>query len=121
MTIGPEPRMRILWMSLRRGNALQEAVEQVLAVVRARPGLGVVLDRAPRDVQQLESLDRAVIEVHVRERRGAEVRLPADGLVGLDGPRAPRSKRCEAVVLRGDLHAPRLQVLDRMVCAAVPE
>src|SRR5439155_1165409 len=63
--------MRILWMSLRRGNALQEAVEQVHAVVRARPRLGVVLDRASRDVQQLEPLDRAVVEVHVREHRGA--------------------------------------------------
>src|SRR5947209_3864511 len=113
--------MRILWMSLRRGNALQEAVEQIHAVVRTRARLGVVLDRASRDVQQLESLDRAVVEVHVRERRGAEVGLPAHGLVGVDGARAPRSERREAVVLRGDLHATRLQILDRMVGAAVSE
>src|SRR5256886_13039842 len=101
--MGPEPRMRIWWMSLRRGNALQEAVEQVHAVVRARPRLRVVLDRASRDVQQLESLDRAVVEVHVRSRRGPEVRLPAHALVRLDGARAPRPERREAVALRRDL------------------
>src|SRR5205807_591306 len=65
-------------------DSLQEAVEQIQAVVRARGCLRVVLDGAARDLEQLEALDRAVVEVHVRERRRTEVRLPAHGLVGVD-------------------------------------
>src|SRR5271154_793224 len=98
--------MRILWMSLRRGNSPQEAVEQVQAVVRSGSGLGVVLDRPPRHVEQLEALDSAVVEVHVRQRRGTEVRLPADRLIGLDRMRAAGADRRESMVLGGDLNAP---------------
>src|SRR4051794_6122435 len=122
MTIGPEPRMRIRWMSSRRGiDALQESIEQVEAVVRAGAGLGVVLDRAARNVEQLEALDRAVVEVHMAELGGAEVGVPADGLVGLDRLRAVRAEDGKAVVLRGDLDLAGGQVLDRVVAAAVAE
>src|SRR5438876_1087893 len=119
--------MRILWMSLRRGNALQEAVEQIHAVVRTRARLGVVLDRASRDVQQLESLDRAVVEVHVRARRGADVGLPADGLVGVDGagaPRAASSRTIEALIpasstaIRGPSPVPWCETSDGVTVAA---
>src|SRR5437588_5392117 len=106
MTIGPEPRMRILWMSLRRGNAVQEAVEQVEAVVRAGAGLRVVLDRPSGHLEQLQALHRAVVEVDVRECRLPEVGLPADRLVGVDRAPAARRHRGEAVVLGGDLNAP---------------
>src|ERR1700716_2376517 len=99
MTIGPEPRIRILWMSLRRGNALEEAVEQVEAVVRSRPGLGGVMHGSARNLQQLEALDRAVVQVHVREGGLSEVGLPANRLIGVDRARAARSHRREAVVL----------------------
>ena len=99
----------------------QEAVEQVQAVVRARAGLGVVLDRPARHVEQLQSLDRAVVQVHVRELGLAEVGLPAHRLVGVDRARAAGAERGEAVVLGGDLDAARLQVLDRVVGAAVAE
>ncbi len=109
-------------MSSRRGNvASQEAVEQVQAVVRAGAGLGVVLDGAAGHVEQLEALDGAVVEVDVRERGGAEVRLPAHRLVAVDRARAAGPEGREAVVLRGDLDAPGLQVRDGMVGAVVAE
>src|SRR3954447_11712125 len=124
MTIGPEPRMRIFSMSSLRGmggDLLQEAVEEVEAVVRAGAGLGVVLDGAPRHVEQREALDGAVVEVEVRQLRGAEVGLPAHGLVGVDRLLAPGAEHREAVVLRGDLDPAGLEVLDRVVAAAVAE
>src|SRR5947209_19155647 len=108
-------------MSLRRGNELQEAVEQVAAVVRTGPSLGVVLHGTARHVQQLQPLDRAVVEVDVRKRGATEVRLPAHGLVVRDRALALRSKRGEAMVLGGDLHAARAQVLDRVIGAAMAE
>src|SRR3712207_7298818 len=40
------------------------------SVVRAGTGLGVVLDRARRHVEQRQPLDGAVIEVHAAELRG---------------------------------------------------
>src|SRR3954454_3945233 len=116
MTIGPEPRMRTLWMSSRLGMGARhlrdEVVEQAHGVVGPGPGLRVVLHAAGGDVEQPDALDRAVVEVHVRELRLAEVRLqPLAGLAA-DG---------EAVVLGGDRDPTRAQVLDRVVGAAVPE
>jgi len=57
----------------------------------------------------------------VRERRLAEVRVPADGLVGVDRAPAARRDGGEAVVLGSDLDAPGLQVHDRMVGSTVAE
>src|SRR3954454_19017845 len=112
MTIGPAPRIRILWRSSRRGmHLLQEAIEEIEAVVRAGAGLGVVLDRPAGDVEERQALDRAVVEVEVAERGGTEVGLPAHGLVAVDGPLAARPEHREAVVLRGDLDAAGLEVL----------
>src|SRR3954454_6988780 len=124
MTIGPEPRMRIFSMSSLRGmrlDLLKEPVEEVEAVVRAGAGLRVVLDRAARHVEEGEALDRAVVEVDVRQLRGAEVRLPAHRLVAGDRLLAARAEHGEPVVLRGDLDPPGLEVLDRVVGAAVAE
>ncbi len=67
-----------------RQCALQKTVEEVEAVVRSGPGLGVVLDGPAGNVEQLETLDGAVVEVHVRQLGGAEVGLPAHGLIGID-------------------------------------
>src|SRR4051812_18502091 len=104
MTIGPEPRIRILLMSSLRGtDGLQEAVELVERVVRAGPRLGVVLDGRAVDLEQLQALDGAVVEVDVRQRGLAEVRLPAHRLVGLDAQTAVWRRHGEAVVLRRDL------------------
>src|SRR6478609_1022035 len=121
MTIGPEPRMRIFSMSLRRGNTLQEAVKQIQAVVGPRAGLGVVLNGPPRHVEQLEPLYRAVVEVDVRQRRLAEVRAPPNGLVVRDRVGAVWTHRGETVVLGGDLHAAGVQVLDRMIGSPMSE
>src|SRR5688572_15259064 len=122
MTIGPEPRMRILWMSSRRGTeASEELVEEVVGVVRPGAGLRVVLDRARGDVEQREPLDRAVVEVHAAELRGAEVGLEPDRLVDRDRVRAAGTDDSEAVVLARDLDPARLDVLDRVVDPAVAE
>src|SRR3954468_22788520 len=98
MTIGPEPRMRILWRSSRLGMALggrpdlvDEAVEEVQRVVRPGPGLRVVLDRPARHVEQREPLDRPVVEVDVAEARRAEVGLPDPRLRGGGGAGARRA------------------------------
>src|SRR3954462_11542816 len=103
MTIRPEPRMRMRWRSSRlgmRGDPLQEAVEEIQRVVRAGSGLRVVLHGAARYVEQLEALDRPVVEVDVAELRAAEVGVPLDGLVRVDRLRAVGAQHREAVVLR---------------------
>src|SRR5436190_18480480 len=114
MTIGPEPSSMILWMSSLRGtDGLQEAVELVQRVVRARPGLRVVLDRRGLDLEQVQPLDGAVVEVHQAQLRGAEVGLPAHGMVlaqALCAPRGGWGLNREAVVLRRDLDALREHV-----------
>src|SRR4051794_5938718 len=114
MTIGPEPRTRILWRSSLRGmgEQLDELVEEAEGVIGAGARLGVVLDAAGGDVEQADSLDRVVVEVHLGELRGAEVGL--DDLAGRSGDR-------EAVVLARDRDPAGPQVLDRVVGAAVAE
>src|SRR5215217_8763075 len=115
MTIGPEPRTRILCRSSRLGTGVtsagrpdrglmvgpdivsgylaDELIEEAELVVRTRSGLGVILDAAGRDVEQANALDRSVIQVHVRELRLAQVASQA--LAGFALHR-------EAVVLRSD-------------------
>src|SRR3954454_8645131 len=107
-------------MSLRRGK-FQEPVEEVAGVVRAWAGLRVVLDGAARNVLQDQPLDRPVIEIEMGELGLTEVRLPADRLVPVDLPVATGAEHREAVVLGGDVDPPGVEVLDRMVRAAVPE
>ena len=63
------------------------------------PGLGVVLDGGAGHVEQAQPLDRAVVEVDVRELGLAEVRLPADRLIVVDRARAAGAEHREAVVL----------------------
>src|SRR5215218_3904543 len=103
------------------GDQLQEAIEQVARVVGTGPALGVVLDRAAGHVVEHEALHSAVVEVQVGELGGTEVRVPADRLVALDPRAAVRRADREAMVLGGDVDPARLEVLDRMVGAAVPE
>ena len=100
-------------MSSRRGISdgsrrmpLGEAVEQVGAVVRARPGLGMVLHREGVGVGRLQPLAHAVVEVDVGHRGD-----PGEA-VGGDG---------EVVVLAGDLDLPGRHVLHRVVGAVVAE
>src|SRR6478609_4178263 len=99
MTIGPEPRTRILWMSSLRGNEIEEAVEEVHGVVRAGTGLWVVLSSSARNVLQDKSLHCSVVEIHVAELSRAEISLPPDRLIHLDALLASGSYHREPVIL----------------------
>src|SRR3954469_839694 len=115
MTIGPEPRTRILWRSSRLGmrrEEVDELVEEPEGGVGAGARLGVVLDAAGGYVEQADPLDGVVVEVHVGELRRAELGL--DDLARRSGDR-------EAVVLARDRDPAGPQVLDRVVGAAVAE
>ena len=76
-----------------RAHHLDELLEQVVAVVRPRARLGVVLHREHGPALHAEALDRAVVEVPVGQ----------DELVRLE----ERRLDAEAVVLRGDLDLAR--------------
>ena len=102
-------------------HASTKPIEQVQRVVRAWACLGVVLDAGARHVAQHESLDGAVVEVHVRQLGGAEVGLPPQRLVAGDRVLAPGPDDGEAVVLGGDLDLAGREVLDGMVGTAVAE
>src|SRR5688572_26319596 len=112
---------RTLSMSVRRGTGLlpgaisthqiQEAVEQVAGVVRAGRGLGVVLHRERRRVEEVEALDDVVVEADVADLRATERRAHGAVARRVDG---------EPVVVRGDLDAAGAPVHDRLVDAPVP-
>ena len=88
-----------------RSISLAEPLEEVQGVVRSRRRFRVVLDGEGEALGRRHALDRAVVEVHVRDLG------PGDGLVAHGEP----------VVLRRDLDHPGAQVLDRVVGAAVAE
>ena len=89
-----------------RGEEDAKAVEERGGVVRAGAGLGVVLDGEGREGLVAEALDGAVVEVDVRDLELRRERVREDR---------------EVVVLRGDLHLARRQLLHRMVAPVVPE
>src|SRR3954452_18617312 len=97
---------------LGTGEQLHEVVEEADRVVRAGPGLRVVLDAACGDVEQADALARAVVEVDVRQFGLAEIRLQALPGLALHG---------EAVVLGGDRDPAGPEVLYRMVGPPVAE
>src|SRR5262249_30872094 len=71
---------------------LDEAVEEVGRIVRARRGLGVVLDRKDRERPVAEAGQRSVVEVDV-----GHLAIDAFQRLGVDA---------EPVVLGGDFHPP---------------
>ena len=85
---------------------VEKLIEERSGVMGTRCRLGVILQAEHRAPREGHALDGAVVEVHVRELGAAGQRVHVDG---------------EAVVLRGDLDAARLQVLDRVVHAVVAE
>src|SRR5687768_13163176 len=102
MTIGPDPMMRIDWMSVRLGIAghqLSELLEEIAGIVWAGPRFGVVLHAEGRDVTAAQAFDDTVVEVDVgdvgRGKRALDHRV--------------------VVVLARDLHCTRLQSADRVV------
>src|SRR6266498_3417677 len=96
------------WAALRsvRAQRVFEPLEQVPRVMRARGGLGVILDGEDGKLAVAHALNRAVVQVqmgHFDRVRQA---------VGIDR---------EAVVLGGDLDLLRGQVHHRLIAAAVAE
>src|SRR5262249_1558255 len=85
---------------------IPEWAEQVVRVVRAGGGQGMVPHAEDRPGLVPQPLDRAVVQVDVRP---LHVRRQA---LGIDR---------EPVILRGDLDLAGLQLLDRMVPAAMAE
>src|SRR4051794_18140104 len=97
-----------------RDDQVAEAVEEVVGVVRAGGGLGVVLHREGRDVEGAETLDDLVVEADVAH-------LDPAVAVGAVERALERRLHGEPVVVRGDLHPPGLPVEDGLVDAAVTE
>src|SRR5215211_7004008 len=110
MMMGPEPMMRIRWMSVRLGIRVlghqgHEIVEKIAGVVWTRRGFGVVLDAEYRMISQPESFERLVVEIDVGDLGVCGVER-----FGIDG---------ETVIVRGDLDFVSQLVDDRMVRAAM--
>src|SRR4030095_14536529 len=71
-----------------------------------RRGLGVILDREGRQRAVTHSLDRAVVEIHMRDLDLRRQRFGVDSV---------------SMVLCRDLHPARGQVHDRVISASMPE
>ena len=100
--------VRFTWheLSLFSADQRPELIEQILAVVRAGGGLGVVLDAEDRQPLVPQALEGLVVQVDVAG-------LDVGGQRGrIDG---------EAVVLGGDLDLAGSLVADRVIGAAVAE
>src|SRR5687767_9809727 len=82
MTMGPEPRTRTRFRSVRLGidhgqprrtrrspflHGFEELLEEIVGVVRSGGGFGVVLHGEDRLIRMPESLDRAVVKIQVRD------------------------------------------------------
>ena len=111
MTIGPEPMTSTRLMSVRLGITLAFPSRRGTAGTGSprRAVLAPLPDGTARRTPASSrgaALDGAVIQVDVRDLDVFRQRL------GIDG---------EAVVLRRDLHLAGLELLDRMIRAAVPE
>src|SRR5215469_6963288 len=102
MTIGPAPMIRMVSRSVRLGmlaHQCDEALEEILAVLRSGAGFRMVLHRKYRLADDSQTLVGAVEERDVG-------RLDAvRQAVGIDD---------EAVVLAGDLNGAADEVLDRV-------
>src|SRR3989454_9323289 len=120
MTMGPEPTTIAVLTSARLGigptpsarslgplELRREVSEDVRVVPGSRPRLGMVLHGEDREFPVSHALDRAVVQIPVRH-----LELRTWEGVGIDR---------EAVVLRRDVDAPRAEVFDGLVPAAVPE
>src|SRR5215472_14021101 len=101
-----------------------EGVELARRVVWPWRGLGVILDAERGRVEQPDPLDHPVIEVDVTDLGPAEgcVKRPGRSkIMHNEGAVVTGWRHGEPVVVAGDVHPARGQVLDRLVDAAVPE
>src|SRR5918998_6563377 len=114
MTMGPDPMMRMLAMSSRRGtlgprlcrDVLHELLEEVPRVPRTGARLGMVLHAPGPQIPVGEALDGAIVEVAVGQLYAV-----------LQGILVDR----ETVVLARYLYASRPEVPDGVVGAVVSE
>ena len=95
-------------------HKVAEAVEEVVAVVRAGGGLGVVLNAEGRNVEGVEPLHHVVVEVDVAHLNSPETGRGFDDL-------ADRCINRETVVVGGNLHPTGCSVDHWLVDSAVPE
>ena len=115
MTMGPEPTIRMRWRSLRRGirypipslDHLHEIVEQIVRIVRAGRGLGMVLHAEHRMIAMAEAFQRLVVQIDVGELDLVQVER-----IGIHR---------EAVIVRRDLHLVGELVQHRVIGAAMAE
>src|SRR5262245_37119808 len=84
-----------------------EFVEEVGRVVRARSGLGMVLDRKDRQAFVSHSFQTAVVQVEMRQ-----LNLVVVQTVGIDR---------EAMVMRGNLYSAAAYVFDGLIASAMAE
>src|SRR5438477_4599257 len=109
MMIGPEPMMRIRWMSVRLGmlHQLYEIVEEVTRIVGTRGGLRMILHAENGVIAEAESFERLVVEIDVRD-----LALPIVERVRIHG---------ESVIVRRDFHLIGDFVDDGVVRATMSE
>src|ERR1017187_6847240 len=113
MMMGPEPMIRMRWRSSRLGMLFRlphqprEIVEQIVRIVRAGRGFGMVLHTEYRLAAVAETFQRLIVQIDVGDFDLAQVeRIRVHG---------------EPVIVRGDLHAPGEFIAHRMVGAAMSE
>src|SRR5271157_4334357 len=86
---------------------LPEVVEEIVRVLRAGAGLGMILHAEERHRSMAQALERVVIQVDVGQVYVARLKR-----IGIDG---------EVVIVAGDLHFARIHLLHRMIAAVMSE
>src|SRR5260370_37086167 len=109
MMIGPEPIIRMRWISVRLGMRYKvyEIVKEVSRIVRAGGGFGMILHAKHGVIAEPETFERLVVEIDVGDLAFARVER-----VGIHG---------ESVVVRSDLDLIGNFVDHRMIHAAMSE
>ena len=84
-----------------------EVAEEIKRIMRPRRRLRMVLDSDHRLAAMAKALQRLIVQINV-----SKFHIIFAERIGID---------CEAVILRGDLYAAGLQMLHRMITAAMAE
>src|ERR1051326_4356757 len=109
MTMGPDPMIRILWMSVRLGipHQIEKLFEQVIRIVRTRRCFRMVLNAEGRHGAVLETFASVVVQVDMGDVH----------IVQIQTFRIDR----ETVILRRDLHLLALDIQYWMISAVMSE
>src|SRR5258708_5503742 len=111
--MGPEPIIRILWMSFRRGNLapllhqFHELIEEIERIMGSWGSLRMILHAEDRMRAVPEAFQRLIVQVHVGDF----------ALLRVQRIRIDR----EAVIVRRDFDFTRLEVFHGMIRAAMTE